>query len=880
MAFVEGETLKQRLQRGPMSVREALEVATQVGRGLRKAHSAGIVHRDIKPANVMLTVDGEVKIVDFGIAKLMDQTAPTRVGTAMGTVGYMAPEQVTGATIDQRTDIWAVGVLLYEMLAGRTPFGGDSESAILHNIVQTTPAHITSLRGDVPRDVERSIEQMLAKRPESRFADANEMLEDLARHGTGAQASRLVNGRHSSRKVVLASTIALVAASVVVTVLLLGQRTDTAQLDSLIAEAGEFVEKDDYVAALDRVNRAEQVIEDDPRVIELLSRVAIERPISSTPEGADVFFKSPSDPQSDWTTVGRTPISKARLPVGMLRWKVERSGFTAREFIEPSSTLPPSVMLDSPDAVPPDMLLLRTPTLALTLWGLDFTKRIAAPDYLIDKFEVTNQQYKEFVDAGGYSRREFWTDPFLEDNVPVSWDGAMAMFRDRTGRPGPATWEAGSYLAGQGNYPVSGVSWYEAAAYARFRGKSLPTVYHWLRGATTGANAQAAFILPLSNLEGHGLAPTGQFAGVSAAGAFDTAGNVREWCWNEATGIHERYVLGGSWLDATHQFLHPDTRPPFDRSEANGFRLVKYLDGTPPATLSASIESSARNFANRQPVSDDVFAALKSAYAYDPKQLDAKIESTDTATDWIRETVSFTAAYGDERLSAVLFLPKNAAPPYQVVIYAPGGNAIQTKATDTRENSNMSFLMQSGRAVIYPTYKGTYGRNTGQNSVWPNATRAYEEWMIQVVNDARRSLDYLATRPDIQQDRVAFLGNSWGSFFGTRIIAIEPRIKAAVLIAGGVQGDPTAPAVDTFNFVPRIHVPLLMVNGDSDYIFPVESSQKPQFALLGTPADQKRHVVLHSGHGVMGEQRSQAVREILDWLDKYLGAVPLHVSGS
>jgi hypothetical protein len=126
--------------------------------------------------------------------------------------------------------------------------------------------------------------------------------------------------------------------------------------------------------------------------------------------------------------------------------------------------------------------------------------------------------------------------------------------------------------------------------------------------------------------------------------------------------------------------------------------------------------------------------------------------------------------------------------------------------------------MLSGRAIVYPTYKGTYKRNTGQTSIWPNASHAYEEWIIQVVNDARRSIDYAMTRDDFRHDSLAFVANSWGSFFGTRLLAVEPRVKTSVLMADGLQGERPAPSVDNLNFVTHITMPVLMVKEVLDWL--------------------------------------------------------------
>jgi TolB-like protein/tRNA A-37 threonylcarbamoyl transferase component Bud32/tetratricopeptide (TPR) repeat protein len=179
MAYIDGEDVGTKLTSGPMSVEAALDIAVQVARGLSKVHSAGIVHRDIKPGNVIITGEGQAKVVDFGLAKLATQTKLTNTGITVGTVRYMSPEQATGGDVDHRTDIWSLGVMLYEMLAGRPPFRGDVEPAMVYSILNEDPEPVTETRKDVPVALEDVIERALAKDPAKRYETMEEFLSAL-----------------------------------------------------------------------------------------------------------------------------------------------------------------------------------------------------------------------------------------------------------------------------------------------------------------------------------------------------------------------------------------------------------------------------------------------------------------------------------------------------------------------------------------------------------------------------------------------------------------------------------------------------------------------------------------------------------------------------
>jgi len=179
MAYYAGQTLKEKISHGPLNLEEAIHIASEIAQGLMKAHERGIVHRDIKPANVLITQDGVAKIVDFGLAKLRGQTKLTKEDTTLGTVSYMSPEQGRGEKVDHRTDIWSLGVILYEMITGRLPFRGDYEQAVIYAVLNEEPEPVTGLRTGVPMDLERIVTKALAKNPGDRYQHIDELLVDL-----------------------------------------------------------------------------------------------------------------------------------------------------------------------------------------------------------------------------------------------------------------------------------------------------------------------------------------------------------------------------------------------------------------------------------------------------------------------------------------------------------------------------------------------------------------------------------------------------------------------------------------------------------------------------------------------------------------------------
>lgn len=490
-----------------------------------------------------------------------------------------------------------------------------------------------------------------------------------------------------------------------------------------------------------------------------------------------------------------------------------------------------------------------------------------APEFWLDKYEVTNRQFKEFVDQGGYQKREYWKQPFIKAGQTLTWEEAMAEFRDATGRPGPATWELGNYPEGEADFSVGGVSWYEAGAYAEFVGKSLPTVYHWYSPAWQGVNSD---ILRFSNFAGRGPAQVGTNQGLGTFGTYDMAGNVKEWCLNPAGD--RRYILGGGWNEPEYVFHDLDARRPFERAATFGFRCAKYIS-PPPEALTGPVANVSYDSRSGKPVDDRTFRIYQSLYSYDKTDLKPTVESVnDSSPYWRQEKVTFQAAYGNERVPAYLYLPKNAAPPYQIVVFFPGTAAQSVRSIELlgADRRSAETVVRSGRALIWPAYNGTLERGPSPDYYSLGRMNLGREQDLEWSKDLGQSIDYLETRPDIDIGKLAFYGLSLGAAIGPRLIAVEPRFRVALLMSGGLYGG--APAeVDPLNFAPRVKIPVLMLNGRDDFTFPLETSQLPLFRLLGTPSKDKRHLLYEGGHDI--HIRPNVIKDSLDWLDRYLGSV-------
>ena len=879
MERVEGRSLAAAIPEEGLAVEEALGYALQMAGALAHAHENGLVHRDLKTANVMVTRDGHVKVLDFGLARRVDETPAatgesgasavaatvavptgdsaslTAAGAIAGTLSYMAPEVLAGQPADARSDVWAAGVVIHEMLTGARPFESHDAFELSAAIQSRVPPALPSR---VPTILSAVVRRCLVKDPAGRYASGRELHAALEK---AAAAARRFRVRSLLARPAVAVPLILCVASVAAASAWVWKRSSRARWarETALPEIARMTEQGRIDAAYRLARQAASYVPADPALRRVLQELTVPLTVRTTPPGAEVFAKSYLAEENAWESLGLAPVANKRVHFGYFRFRVSKEGFdTVEGAFAPQLNEVIEFTLDAAGARPPGMV--RVSGGPVQARGIPAAK---VPDFWLDRYEVTNREFQQFVDGGGYHRREYWKQPFVLDGRSLRWEEAMARFVDATGRPGPSTWRLGRHPDGQADHPVRGVSWHEAAAYAEFAGKSLPTVYHWHRAA---GDLIFTDILSVSNFGGEGPAPVGRYQGVGRYGTYDMAGNVKEWCWN-ATGSR-RYILGGAWNEPTYMFVRDqDALSPFNRAPTHGFRCAKYPNAVASALLEA-VGTPVRDYTKERPVGDDVFDSYRSIYSYDRGELRAAVESVEEAPHWRKERITFDAAYGNERVAAYLFVPRNARPPYQTVVWFPGVYAAIFKSSaDLGVMFYADFLPRTGRALLFPIYKGTYERNVPPGVSGPNA---YRDSVIQRSKDLGRSIDYLKTRADIDTSRLAFYGFSWGANEGVILTAIESRLKTAVLLAGGLPSARLPPVVDPLHFAPRVRMPVLMLNGREDYAYPLETSAAPLFRLLDAPPRHKRLVVFESGHV---PPPITVTREVGAWLDQHLGPV-------
>jgi TolB-like protein len=657
------------------------------------------------------------------------------------------------------------------------------------------------------------------------------------------------------------------------------------QLQALIAD-------DDYAGAFELAREVERVSPNDPVLRELKSAYSAEIDLATAPAGANVFYRPYASTEADWKLIGQTPLVDVAMPRGVGLWRIEKDGHEtallalrnpgAQLGNDPDSDLRElvkgvdfTIPLPAAGTIPAGMVFVPAIPGVLPFGSDDL---VHVPAFYIDRFEVTNREFKEFVDASGYQEAAHWRElPF--DPAGGGWQKAVSRFVDLTGRPGPSSWEAGTYPDGTADLPVTGISWFEAAAYCRFRGKELPTAFHWYRAASSVIEyweSLASAVVLSSNFAGKGLEPVGRLASIGPFGTFDMAGNAREWLWT--AGSSGRWIVGGGYNDQRYLYSEPDQASPLDRSASNGVRCMRTLQGGPVSDeLRAPMLADKVDYSALQPVGDEAYAVLAQQLEYRPKPFTpraAKQESPNPA--WTRERIELPTGYDDTTFAVQLFLPADDPGPHPVVFYGPhGGDFASPVTTDhfdpTLGGVRFDFLLKSGWALAVIAFDGTFERQwSAERRKATRGDERYRIWLRHWRAELGRTIDYLGTRGDIDAARLAYFGISAGADYMLPMIAAEKRIGAAVLYSGGGGITWARPPIEQrFNYLPRVIQPVLMLNGRWDIDSPPVAQQR-MLELLGAPPDRKKQLLFDTGHGNL--PRFQVEKATLEWLDQHLGA--------
>ena len=873
MELVDGEALDDVLKKGTLPVETAIDYTIQIAEALQAAHSHGIVHRDLKPANVMVSPSG-LKVLDFGLAvqrpseneeeKEQDGATVTMRETAdgqiVGTVRYMSPEQAEGKPADARSDVFALGVVMYEMLCGQPPFQGDTTVGLLASILKADPVAPRKLRHEIPSELEYVILKCLEKDPADRFASARDVIGVL-----NSIRSRPAAGSFPVPKWGAAAAGILVLAGVGA----YGWNSyQQSQHTQFVADAPAQIEsllnEDRLFAAYQLYRQAVEYAPDSAELAAFSDRLRTSYfTITSTPPGATIsisdYLHAEEDPSDAMVAVGETPL-EFEAPV--LGFYLVRAALDAYETLDANASgANPTLELRFNDPSQDPLGMRWVPGSAAGALSISTPPPTDIPGFWLDTYEVTNQEYQQFVDAGGYQNPEYWTEPFLKDGRQLTFEEAMAEFVDATSRPGPSTWRAGTYPEGTEDFPVGGVSWYEAMAYARFAGKTLPGYFHWM---TASGMAFGSAMGMVSNFESDGPLPVNDNRAVGRFGHYDMGGNVKEWISNVIDD--QNALLGGSWQELSYVITEADLRDRFAREPTFGFRCALYED-EPDEALLAPIHLLSKVRTGDTPLGDEAFAVVRQLYTYPDTPLEpSEPEIDDSSPYWTEETVEFAAPYDGELILAHIFLPKNADPPYQTIVASLGLDALFVQSLEDMTYVPM-FLVRSGRALVIPVYQGSLER--GPANPGPEALRNHLlKWPI----DFSQTINYLETRPEtFDASRIGFWGLSWGAAFGPNLLALDPRPQAAVFVVGSSVQSVFAAEIDPFNFLPRVTVPVLMLNAREDYISPLESAQD-MFQRLGTPAADKDQILYSGGH-MDPASRTEPMEKTLDWFDQYLGPI-------
>ena len=926
MQYVSGETLDAFVRHKSLELSQILSISIQIADALAEAHSRGIIHRDIKPANIMITPRGSVKVMDFGLAKVIDTAAAQSEaetvqlvsvqGTIIGTLPYMSPEQVRAESLDGRSDIFSFGVVLYELLSGHQPFVGKSAAETASAILTLDPPPLARFSNEVPAELERIVSKAIRKDPEERYQTIKDLLIDLTSLKNELEFQHRLERSSSAESVGFKpGLVSKDTATAPVTANAAGLPTYASSLTGndgllrrsrwpwligialvgLVGVAGWFIWRNanirwarrqvpnieslaqagKYFEAYDQALIVQKYIPDNETISRLMPTISDVVSVTTDPAGAKLyltrFAADQLDKPGERRLIGTSPISNLRIGRGDYILEIEKDGYIKSERSISGAILhtgnlmvvPPPIRIEqklfTSNVMPNQMVFVPGGEYRLVAWARPTDSRVPLDDFFIDRYEVSNREYREFINAGGYLKRQYWKYPFIKDGKTLSWEEAIGQFKDRTGLPAPRSWTNQNSPENQDDYPVTDITWYEAAAYAEFRGKQLPTIFQWEKAARNGSVSALGNYMPWglfypgdaiegrANFDSKGAIPVNNLPfGMSPFGAYNMAGNVSEWTINDSS---EGFIAtGGAWGDPSYTFAQYGTFPGFYSSNKRGFRCSL---NAPGATRD---QGSARIGINHEipvyPVStDESFNKWAQSYRYENTPLDSKVIEVKETDEWRREKITFNGA-NNQRAIAYLYLPKNYPRPSQVINVIPAGDVANgLRSLSASIEDRLVPLIKSGRAVFGVVLEGYIERLRPAGYVPPDPrTAEYREMIVNRITDVRRGLDYLSTRDDLDVHRIALYGPSAGARIGLILAAVEDRYAAVLLQGAGVIPDDMndIPEANPVNFAPHIRAKKLMVHGRYDEDTPLKTRGEPLFKIMREP----KRLMLYDGSHV------------------------------
>ena len=583
--------------------------------------------------------------------------------------------------------------------------------------------------------------------------------------------------------------------------------------------------------------------------------------------GVDVSVQYAED--SIYNYIGQTPIDSFLVPNTWPSHKLKLT-YNNVDFVKEWSDNHNYRFPDKTIFVPDGHKVILGSDPWMFLQGVNF-EDIKLNSFSISNNEVSNKEYQKFVDSDGYENQRYWDFPLQVGDKIYDFNSSIKLFVDKYGKLGPSNWSYGKYPTGLGNHPVTGISWFEARAFARFSNLSLPNIYQWLYASgipdnwsvvdlsvTRGSNYNSTQTREVDNKNG------------SYNGLNNIGGNVKEWTLNPNGDNKDKYsILGGSFKEAPYTFNNYYSKSPFDRSIGNGIRLSKNLTKNQSKLDNDVIPEFQRDFDKIDDVSDEVFEVYKSQFEYNEPLVAKTINLDNFQEGYTAQKFEIETAYeSDEKLHGYIVFSNKFKGKYDPVIVYPNAGSIGNNTdSDFPGFSGLKHLVDEGYAIIHPIYYNTFSREKTINTFWANESEDYKNTIIKIGKDYKKSLDYIESRNDFNFDSMSYFGYSWGSTTSNYLLAIDDRIKSAVLCVGGLMIQKSKKEIEAHYYVRRIKTPILHIVGKEDGIFGYEENYKPWKKLIGTSSEKLKTIELENvGHGLPWDT---IIKHQSDWIKRH-----------